>query len=592
MMSDSNRMGISRIQAARTLAAVIGALLAGSVLASDPLTLVPSDVAGVVVFRDLKASAKKINPFLKQISDDFEGLDPDELGQAFNIKPENWDASAQVMIVLTKPEFARDSLVVGFKPAEGSELLVRLSRSGRKIWKREGPNGEISLTFRDGWAFAGKSTKALRSIRSRSGARSFAGVLDEQEKALLSKSDAFARLDFARWREKISPLVMLSLGMMKLGVAAETPGDNGACAMMDWLSGGIRAFVDQMESTSVAFSFDRETIRLDHHHRFTSGQSVANYLATMKPGKEDLLDLLPDRRFLMLCAANWHCSQGPCLTVSLSRHVMELETVVSRTPEETRQKLTRELNECYGEMRGSAFMVTSRPGQVLPLQLIGGYSVKNPAQALQQLCFIQENAGEAMSSMLPGSGCTGKFVRRRQGDVDFMEMSLATKDLSKEMREELNKVYGENVRYQQAAGGPDRVVYTFAGPPTSVVDFIGDKAGQRVNANPAVRRIVDRLPSRPHMLIVFDMEQALAAVPYLAGSKTTAPSAEKPAPSVSERPSRGLIGWAAVVRPTSISGHFAMDAQDAIESFKLAQQMPQKLTKISKGARGKVVVNP
>jgi len=587
-------MGSTPSFATTALAAMIGALLSGSLWAADPLTKVPADVAGIVVLRNLNTTTQKINPFLKQINSDYQGLDLHEIGQGLDLAAGDWDPSSPVIIVLTRPEFSKESIIVAFKPAEGSKFLAHAREQGNRIWKRDEGHCESAMAFRDGVAFVGPSVKALRMIRHRPEAQSFAGVLDEQEKKMLSESDAFVRLDLTRWREKLSPLVMLGLGMMKLSAAAETKGDEGAAAVLDWMAGGARSFIDQMESTSFSFSFDRETLYLNHHHRFTPGQSVANYLAKVQSADEDLLSMVPNRPFLMFAASNWQCPTSECLAVSLSRHVMEMESVAARIPAEMRQRLTKELGACYGQMRGSAFMVTSDPGRSLPLQLIGGYAVKDSSSAIKQLCFIQENASEAMSAMLPSTHCSGKFERRREKGVDFMELNFNPDEMTDEIRAQLYKVYGEKVRYQHASGGPHRVMYAFAEPPTSVIDLVKTRPDDRVDKNPAVSRILDRLPKRPHLLVVFDLERTLAAVPQLAAPATSHPvDARTPRTTpASAKPSRGLMGWAVVVRPTSISGQWAMDAQDAVETFKLAKEMPQKLTKMSEISRRKIIDNP
>ncbi len=576
------------------LATLVVLALAHSLFAADPLGLLPSDVAGVVVFRDLKSAADKINPFLRQINPDHPGLDLKEIGQGLNLESGQWDASSPVILILTKPEFSRESMIIAFSPAEGSDLKKESQQRTRRFKECNGPNGEFFLAFHDGFAFAGTSTKAIRSIHHRPQRQSFLGALDDQEKAMLAESDAFIRIDLTRWREKLSPFIMIGLGMMKLSITAEMHNGADTAAVIDWLLGGVRAFIDQMESTSVAFSYDRETIRLSHHHRFAEGQSVAHYLASVKSGEEDLLGILPNRPFLMVGVSNWRCQTGECLSVSLARHVVEMESVSSRIPSETRKELCQEMGNCYGQMRGSAFMVTSNPGQAAPLQLVGGFSVKDSTAAIRQLCFIQENADEAMSALLPNAHCSGKFEKKREQGVDFMELNFKKSDLNKDERAELYKVYGEKVRYQQAAAGPNRVVYAFAEPPTTVLDLLQLKPKDRVDEDPSVRRIIGRLPKQPHLLVLFDLERALAAVPYLAAPANPGPDGKKAPPPLlrSDQPTHGLIGWAVVARPTSISGQMVMDAHDAVETFKLVRNMPQKLTERSGPTRGKIIISP
>lgn len=576
------------------LATLVVFVLAHSLFAADPLGLLPADVAGVVVFRDLKTAADKINPFLRQINPGHAGLDLKELGQGLDLESGQWDASSPVLLILTRPEFSRESMIVAFKPAEGSGLEKDSQLRTRRLKECNGPNGEYFLAFHDGFAFSGASTKAIRSIHHRPLGQSILGALDDQEKTMLAESDAFIRIDLTRWKEKLSPFIMIGLGMMKLSITAEMHNGADTAAVIDWLLGGVRAFIDQMESTSLAFSFDRETLRLSHHHRFVAGQSVAQYLESIQPGEEDLLAILPNRPFLLVAASNWRCQKGDCLSVSLGRHVVEMESVSSNVPKETRKKLCEEMSDCYGQMRGSAFMVTSNPGQAAPLQLIGGFAVNDSAAAIRQLCYIQENADEAMSALLPNAHCSGKFEKRREQGVDYMELNFKKSDLNQEARAELYKVYGEKVRYQQAAAGPNRIVYAFAEPPTTVLDLLNLKPKDRVDEDPAIRRIIGRLPKRPHLLVLFDLERALAAVPYLAAPAGSGPDGKKTPPPLlrSDQPTHGLIGWAVVARPKSISGQWVMDAHDAVETFKLVRNMPQKLTERSGSTRGKIIVRP
>jgi hypothetical protein len=593
MIQSQSRIRFHLRRGGYCLAIITGVFCGGPLLAADALRLLPADVAGAVVFRDMKAATQKFNPFLKQLKCEHGGIELDELGEFLGLSSGDWDPSSPVMIVLARPGFERESMIVAFKPAEGSGLLSELREHGRRIWKREGNGGESFLAMREGIAFSAMSAKSLRMIRHRPPEQSLGGALDDQEKRMLAESDAFIRLDLNRWREKLSPFVVIGLGMMKLSVAAQDQKGPETAAFMDWLAGGVRSFIDQMESTSVSLTFDRKTIRLNHHHRFTPGLSVANYLGTFRSENEDVLSLVPNRPFLLFATSNWRGPTGECLTASLMRHVMEMEPVASRIPEETRKRLNTELNACYDQIRGSAFMLSSTTDTALPLQMMGGYFVKDSASALKQLCYIQENANEAMSAVLPSAHCMGKFKARRERDVDLMELQYKSEDLPSEVQSQVQKVYGQKVRYQQAADGPNRVVYTLAEPPASVVDLVKSLPEARVDKSPAVRRILDRLPEHPQLLVVVDLQRLLSAVPHLALSEMGTP--EKPkttqVPRGDSAESRGLIGWAVAFEPTSISGGWAMDSQDALETLKAAREMPEKLSKMTDTPRTKIIVN-
>ncbi|HKQ49565.1 MAG TPA: hypothetical protein VJZ71_15945 [Phycisphaerae bacterium] len=568
--------------ALRTLAALAGAGLGGNLRAADPLLYVPADVAGVIVFRDLDAAARKINPFLKQINPDHAGLDVPEVGLGLNLPCGQWDTSAPVVVVFARPEFSRESMIVAFRPAKGSTLLEPVRPGSKRVRKCEGPEGETFMALRGGTAFVGRSLKCVRMIPQGPQEKSILSVLTDDEKAMLARSDAFVRVDLNRWRDKLTPFVVLGLGLMKLSVAAQTQDGQDAAAVVEWLAGGARSFIDQMESASFSFSFDRETIRLDHHHQFAPGRSVAQYLSQVQRGEDDVLAMIPNRPFLMFAASNWRSAKGRCLTASLSKRILEMESVAKKIPAETRRRLITQMDECYGQVRGSAFMVAAQPGRPLPLELMGGYAVEDSASALKQLCFLHENSNEAMSAILPGAHCSGKFKPRHDRGVDLMELNFEPGQTPREIRVELCKVYGPKVRYQQAAAGPHRVLYTFAEPPTNVIDRVKNLAEDRVDKDPAVQRILSRLPAKPHLAIVFDLENTLAAVPYLASEHCEAKSGETPTPAAASiAPSQGLIGWAAIVRPSSICGQLAMDAQDAVKTFKLAREMPQALTKMS-----------
>lgn len=575
------------------LCLLLTAATACPLAAGDALRHLPADVPGFVVFPNLARSNERLTEFIRQFNPDYEAIDLDAFGQDVNLTPGAWDPNGPVVLIMTRPEFSKASLLVAFKPRDMQQLVRKAGLKDDAPGRYECPIGRSWLVVKGQTAFAGQKLSTLRIIKEVPSEASIAAVLDQVERQMLDEGDVFGRLTLSRWREKFNPYVLMGINAMRLGVTAETDPEQYAAtqSLMNWFIGGMQSVIDQMATLSFSAGYDGTTLRFTHHHRFTPGKSVADYLGSVKNDGTDLMATLPDVPFWMAATSNWHLPPGASLTARVTEHVMTLPELDGKLNAAKRREIVRIVRDCYGQIRGSTFMISAPKGSLFPMQMLGSYVMDDAVRGLKEVQFIGENASKTMSLFMPGTDLKNKFTEKREGDIAYSEMPMDVKKLNEKMRREISLVYGENVRHQYAVLSPNEVVYCLAEPPMSVVQLI---TSRRAKASPIteradVRRLLSRLPENPNSIVIVDVNQLFCAVPSMIqrAEQMQNPGKAAPATEPAERdPSpSALLGWAGTVGPGRLTGCLAIDAEEAVQAVESAKGLAIKMKKAEASAK-------
>lgn len=571
-------------------------------LAYDPLSFIPADTPVVVGFQRLEQSGRRLDEFLRRFDPDFAGLDLDEVQRGFGLPDGVLDTSAPAYLLLTRSVVAESSFVLVFKPRSSAGFLRKLSTGDRGLHRLATSDGSCYLVLRDDVAFAGLSPRAMMFVRRVASENSLASSLSAQERAILEDSDAFVRFSLAAWRDRIRPFVFLTSNLVKLGIHSRDAGQAASETLdvIDWFAAGAASAIDQMQTFSAAFRFDGRTFRLTHHHTFTDQGPVARYLAQVRRSGFDGLTLMPDQPFFLVGAFDWGIPGESSLTRKFSDHVFDLPAMRGRLTDDQRRRLQETTSNCYGRMRGSFLMVTSPPDRLQPMQILGGYAMRDARKGLEQLRFIQENSGEVLTAMT-GSRMFGSFQIRTEAGRTVHEMNLDYEGMDPAIRRQTTIFYGEGVRVQEAVLDEDHVGYVTAQPPLGVAAMSDAReTGRHVGTQPPIRRMLAELPEERHMLVVLDLGRCLSAVPiWVQAGLTTAGLPSQPSPVVSGPYSAApgpFLAWSGTAGERSFTGCLLMEADDVLRAADSLQQMAEGVNDLMTGGGapppGPPVVSP
>ncbi|MBN2561731.1 MAG: hypothetical protein JXQ75_12455 [Phycisphaerae bacterium] len=572
----------SSFMAAGALSASILGVWSSSLFASDPLAMIPADAPMVVGFRDLDSSARKLNDFLRTVDTGFAGVDLDEVQRGFNLADGVVDTSAPVFLIMTRPQFEERAFVLAFTPRDESAFSEQVSGPEGTIARCEGPEGPHYMMMREGVAFVGLRRKAVRPLRRVSPEEALSLALDGQQKALFATSDVFIHISLPKWRDRIRPFFFVARRMILLGAHAgqKQQMSEASIAIVEWLADGVEATLDQMETMTLALGFDGDVFRLAHHHAFTPGRSVANYLGQVKRRGRDLWGGLPDRPFFIVGAFDWQTSGDTSVASRFNRYVFGAKSLGRRFSEARRQRLLDTTVACYDQMWGSSFMATSAEGTLHPLWVLGGYAMEDADTGIGQLLYLQENAGEVMTTFVGGE-YSGRFSRLRTGGGrEFFEMRFDLERMDPLIRQQTVSLYGDDVRIREVVAGKHDIAYSMAGPSVDVFDLVEVRnSGRSVSKNPLVRQVLGRLPDGPHGVVIADMGRLLAAIPSWmeagrAVASPHAPRADRNDVRYSNPPGP-MLGWACEARENSFSGWLVIDAKGVVRVFKLLREMAE-----------------
>ena len=196
----------------------------GLLFAADALQMVPGDVAGVVVFRNVTATSEKLTEFVRRIHPDYGGFDFSVVSEkALGLEPDTIDTSKPIVVIVSKPEallrFRQLSgrkkegasyPVVAFTPKQPARLLKKLRNRQNRARRLEGPHGDYYLLMRNGVAFFSPKRKALRILRNVAPGSSIASTMGKEAMSICKESDVFLHMSMARMRENIGPYLWLA----------------------------------------------------------------------------------------------------------------------------------------------------------------------------------------------------------------------------------------------------------------------------------------------------------------------------------------------------------------------------------------------
>lgn len=598
-------------------------LLAGAVivsvtlplLASDALEMTPRDVAGVVSFRGISPSSQRFTALLQRINPDAKAFSFDGLDAKLGLAPGSVDLDKPIHVIFLRPEeldglLARTGVshtegpypVIAFVPKADSALSRKASGQPNRIGRIQQNDEKYYFLMRDGILFVANKSKSLRSFLTIEGKGSLHFGLDSDTRSIYEQSDVFVHLPLAPWRNRLNPYVMLASNIVKLGVAsggATKAGRSGETqAVMSWFVDGTRGLIDEMDTFTLAASFDGKTFRLDHHHTFDRNGWVSDYLSEGSRSNESLFAGLPNQPFLVVAAFNWRCPGKNTMTGRFNKFVMGIDSITARISKETREKLLEHTYKCYGDMNGTYFMLTSPPGNFRPLQAVGGFWADDPETMLKNYRFVQDNTCEAMGALMPGGSCVGRLKEQKSKDLTFFETVVNRNDLPLEVSKQIEAIYGKDARFQEAVGGKKSVIYTVSETPWGVEYQIRKlKAGETLDKNDDVKAIRKLLHRRPDGVAIVNVGRMVATLPYLMELSAAAVAAQgievhsSPLDSEHEKNATALLGWSCRLRENSLSGRCCMEADDVVKCADLLKAFTAKV-KVSRTVEENAAVTP
>lgn len=588
----------------------------GLALAADPLQLVPGDIAGVVVFRDITATSEKLTEFVRRIRPGYDGFEFSIVSEkTLGLAPGTMDTSKPIMVIVSRPEGLHNFLtrrglngkgtpypVIAFTPKEPAKLLKEMHGRENRPRRMEGPRGKYYLLMRDGIAFFSPKRKALRILRNVKPESSIAAAIGEDAMSICKQSDVFLHMPLARWREKMSPYVWMASNLIKLGITAQQdPAEQETTmALANWFVDGARDAIDQMRTVTLAMDFDGKTFALVHRFTFERSGGFAKYISQVRRSGLDLWKPLPDRPFVVLGVFDWQCPPKTSLLCRLNRYFWHTDYARKAVPAPKRKKLLACAESCYGGMKGTQFIVTSPPDGIHPIQVYGGYATDDPAGSFEDYCYIQENSQKALAALVPGgAGFTGGFKKRHSQGVDYLEMAFKLDDMPEQVRRSMEGIYGKDARIQHAVAGSHEVVYAIAQAPWGIVDQIkAIKTGRNAGKNPAVRRLRRLMQPEAQAIIILDIGRLFGLLPYMSqsGFRPAGGPASDENRGASGRDVRAtarlvksgpetkrvgpLMGWSCLARGNALNCRLVIDADDLLEATKIAKSFAVHASKL------------
>jgi len=562
------------------------------------LESVPADVAAVTIIRSPREFLQKANATAAKLSPDAKAYTWADIESRLGPAAAGFcDIDQPLVIVLTRAEGEGGVLVVGSRvkpPAEG------VGRGEIGSPKGGGAASEQDRYFARAReiTYVSPRRRALRPFARLRPSTSLAATMDPLEREVARSSDIFVYIRMEAWQDRIRPYVQIASTMAKFSVTAE-PSENATEQKMrsevtSWFIDGAVSVLDQMSSVSLGLALDGETIRLRHHHHFTSGGSVAQYLGKARTSDVPPWACLPDRPFLAAFASNWWSPEQSSLMLGMTRKVFEAVGDGGSVSPGARDKVISASAACYARMRGMNMMMTLDDAETPHMEMFGSYAFDDADEGLRLMRVIQENASEAMSAVTPG-GFVGRGVDLTRDGVKYNEVNLEESVMGAEMRAEMERVYGSNARVRQAKVGQKRVL---ACVNQSTDDFIRlVKAGeseQPLLTNSRIKRLYAGMQPKAQCWMVLDLQRLMT----LAGSvvaaeaeaevsaKTasgkvavrlkTEKTGDKKAGRATSAPAHEpgpLLGWSALAAGRSFTGEFLIQVDDAAAAVKLTESM-------------------
>lgn len=555
--------------------------------------MLPADVPGFIVLPRVSESNDKLTQFARKVSKQYDALEIDDLVHDLGLLSEDLDTTRPITLVFTKPTFEGSDMVVAFHPMDIDAFMLKHGLVTGRTGRMEIHDRRVRVVVKGDVVFASRRLLPLRVLRNVDPASTVMQRMDELDRAYLTHSEAVVHLNLKPWRNKISPMVSLVTTMMQLGIAAEADAEKAAAAreVLNWIGSGASELVRQMESITLSIRLTDDAAYIEHRHRFEPGGNISRYLGSVTRESENLFKTLPNRPFWMVATSNWRCPPGESLTTKLTEFVMTKKSIVgNRLTDKKIRRVISDVRCCYGQMKGTSFMLSSQKGMIFPMEMVGSYVLEDASQGVKQIRFIQENANEALGFVMPCGDLKSKFVTKEKDGFRYDEMHMDFAAMGPMMQKQMEMTYGPEARFQNAIVSPTEVIFCMAEPPTSVVTLAkAREAGLPTLAeNDEVRKIAGHLQQYPNVVILFDLDRLFAAVPDLAAqsgmsitvkAKDAGPSARTLVSSVPKQ-SKTLLGWSCVVKKGELTGRLAIDAEDAASAAEGIRSLASEMKRL------------
>lgn len=572
------------------LQGIIVASLCPALRAGDALSHIPSDIAGVIIINDLNTTLRNLTGFLARFDPDFElseselRADTVILEEAFGLKGGTCDFSEPFFVILTKPGMDARSLVIGFTPKNREEFAGQLTGRADSIQRLARGMKEYYVLSRGGLAFVSERKKPIRTIIGGTAGQSLSTKLSDGQKQLCKQNDLVFHLRVDSWRAVyITPFMPLLSQLAQTGMTIHPMSQDKTDAIketIDWFLETIGSVMNQMDGLTLAFSFDGEGFRFTHDHAFTPNRSVANYLGTARQSDVDLWACMPDQPFFMAVASDWVSPADRAEMADLAKRILDVPSVSGMISEAERQRLIDVTASFYGEMRGFNMMFTTQEGRHQPFELIGTYAFENPNQIAKQMRSIMDSSCQALATFMPSGGhCIESRTCNVEG-VSFDEYRFLPGKMDETTRSMVESMYGENSCVRQAVAGRDRILYALTGAdPDRFLKLVKRSTGHHnVGDNDQVCKLVSHLPSKPHLLMIFDIGQAMTLGPRMMRAGMAAMNQSLPEmPEMSVTSQGPLLGWTGVIGDRSFTGQAYISADGILRAVDLFKQFGKQM---------------
>jgi hypothetical protein len=542
--------------------------------ASDLLSAVPGDVAGVIVLRDLESTTTRLNAFLGKIQEDCPEYQPECIEESFCLEAGTWDASLPVAMVLTRDSEVGAHLVLAFTPKNYQKLLDKVDGcEGKVVQLAEGEEESACILLRDGVAFVGERRKAVLRCQSVPLERSLAGVLDDDQKALLAGSDVFMRVPVGIWRERLLPMLDLAVRFMKLRAVAdsETGGIPHFGKVFDFFGSGARRVLEDAKVLTLSATLDGKAFRLTGHVDFSPGTGTARFLSQVRSSGRDPLKALPDMPFTLLMVSDWQNTTAQALTARLCQRMLASPEDAPDVPEEVRDRLMEKINQCYGQTLATYVVMDRPPREEGAMRVQGGYLMKDAAEGIKQFQFIHETGGSSVGGLLAPVCPGGKYQVRSRDGIPYIEMQVGPgvggrPGLDARVGVSL---FGEGACIQKAVADKHTLVFSIGQAKPGVTEFIKRREARSSIADRAgVRAVLEQLPPRPHALAILDLNRVLQAPGRRAGTQAPTTGGRSARRAETEPSAPSLLGTALVIGKDSATGHLAIREADVVQAIR------------------------
>lgn len=561
--------------------------------ADDVLRHVPHDAAGLVSCRNIRELDDQLSKLLKAVKPEFDGLPLADLETTLGFAPGTVDLERRITAIFLHADELSQFMtsegmggsdepfpVIAFSPIRPDQFSIETgsTESSHRIHKRHGIWGNYYFFTHDKTVFVANRRKSLRLLSRLAESDALAGRLDVQAREVFAKSDVFSHFAMAAWRDRMNPYVSMIGNMVQLGIIAQQSPENikETDAMLKWIIDGAKDAFNQMDSVMVAAQLEGPRIRLFHLHRFDRNRWLSGYLKSVTRSGDEPFQILPDRPFLALGFHDWVCPDDQSLSKIMNERLFSLPGMQKKISKARRDKLTEATRRCARDLHVADYLFCNPTGDLMPFEVFGSYTTRNPGEMLEILEMTHEDSSEAWSILMSGSlGGNGKFSQKSNEGFDYREMRFDQPGMPESLIREVKQAYGEKVCMQLASIGKRHVAYSIAQPPAGVVTLLNaTKEGRTIKTNPSIRSLCETMPKDANVMLIVNLGRLVQGAQSLRGwsNGDGSPSDQFPSRLATERSDLGkgksesqvgpLLGWSCQAGDGSLNCQFVIDGPE------------------------------